>query len=78
MSCFCIDFLKRTVKWLCKIFYNEKLELIFCEYGEKIEFLNEKKMNKVFGCHQLLIKFNQIMNYEFFLKEKEYEEFLNL
>ena len=48
MSCFCIDFLKRTVKWLCEIFYNEKLDIIFCEYGEKIEFLNEKKNEQSF------------------------------
>ena len=28
-------FFSKTIRWLCENFYNEKLELIYCEYGEK-------------------------------------------
>ena len=59
-------------------FYNEKIELVFCEYGEKIEFLNEEKMKRISGYHKLLIKLDEIMNHEFFSKEIKCEEFLNL
>ena len=33
---FLYQFLMTTIKWLCENFYNEKIELIFCEYGEKL------------------------------------------
>ena len=58
MFCFGIDFLR-------------KIELIFCEYGEKIELLNEEKMKKICGYHKLLIRFGEIMNNEFFSKRKK-------
>ena len=33
---FLYQFFKPTIKWLCENFYDEKIELIFCEYGEKL------------------------------------------
>ena len=43
---FLYQFFKKIIKWLCENFYSKKIELIFCEYGEKIELLNEEKMKK--------------------------------
>ena len=40
---FLYRFFKKTSTWLCENFYKEKIELIFCEYSEKIELLSSVK-----------------------------------
>ena len=40
-------FFKKTIKWWYENFHSEKMELVFCEYGEKIELLIKEKMKKI-------------------------------
>lgn len=49
---FLCPFFTKTIKCFCKNFCNEKLELIFCEYNEKIEILDKEKMKKIV-CYNL-------------------------
>lgn len=72
---FLYNFLKKTIRWLCKNFYNEKLEImfVFCEYNDR----NEEEMKKMCGYHKLLIDFNEIMSNNSLSKEKKCEGFLN-
>ena len=44
---FLYKFFSKKIKWLCENFYNEKLKLVYCEYGEKIEEVNEENMKKI-------------------------------
>ena len=55
-------FLTKTIKWLCENFYNEKLEMVFCEYDDHINILNDYQMKKICNQRKLLIKFNEITN----------------
>lgn len=66
---FLCPFFTKTIKCLCKNFYNEKLELIFCEYNEKIEMLDKEKKKKNCLLHKLLIKFNDTMRNDFLSNE---------
>lgn len=52
------QFSKKTIRWLCKNLYNEKLELIFCQYGEKIVKMDDGKLKQKCAYHKLLLKFD--------------------
>ena len=76
------QFSKKTIKWLRKNLYNEKLELIFCQYGEKIVKMDDGKLKKnvlaISFCLSLMVGFDEIMLNEFFPKEKKCQELSNL
>lgn len=55
-------FLTKTIKWLCENFYNKKLEMVFCEYDDHINILNDYQMKKICNQRKLLTKFNEITN----------------
>ena len=75
---FLYKFFSKKIKWLCENFYNEKLKLVYCEYGGKIEEVNEENMKKICRYHKILMKVNDIKKNDFLSKEKKCNEFLNL
>ena len=71
-------FYKKTIKWLCEFFLNEKLEMIFCKgINDKREAVDSKSTEKMCRSHKLLFEFIVVMNNEI-LDEKKCEEILNL
>ena len=52
--------------------------MIFCEYDKKIKIFDEEKIKEIRSYQKLLLKFNDIIKYDFLSKEKKCEEFLNL
>lgn len=40
-------FFSKTIRWLHENFYNNRLVLIYCEYAEKIEEVNEENLKKI-------------------------------
>ena len=70
-------FFKKTIKWLCEYFFNEKIEFIISECDKHFEVSNNVEF-EVCRYHKLLIKFNEIMNNQFFNERKKHDEFFNL
>lgn len=64
-------FYKRTIRWLCENFYNQKLMVTICEYDENIEISNNEQLTKICKYHKLLIKFNDVMKNDFFSEEQK-------
>ena len=71
-------FFKKTIKWLGEYFFNEKIEFVISECDKHSEVSNNVEIEKVCRYHKLLIKFNEIMNSQFFNERKKRDEFLNL
>ena len=59
------------------IFFNEKIEFIISECDKHFEVSNNVEI-EVCRYHKLLIKFNEIMNNQFFNERKKHDEFFNL
>ena len=41
-----LTFFTKTIKWLCEKFFNEKLEIIICQYDNFVEISNNEQMKK--------------------------------
>ena len=54
-------FFTKAIKWLCENVFNEKLEMIICQYDNFVEISINELMKKNCNYHKLLIKFNEIM-----------------
>ena len=54
-------FFTKAIKWLCENVFNEKLEMIICQYDNFVEISNNEQMKKNCNYHKLLIKFNEII-----------------
>lgn len=72
------NFFVRIIRWLCENFYNEKLEIIFCEYDDRIEILNNEHIERICAYHKVLVKFNDVMKNDFLNEEKKCDGALHL
>ena len=68
-------FFTKTIKWLGGTFFNEKLETMICHHDNFIEISNNEQMKKNCYYHKLLIKFNEIMNNQFFDNKKNAKKY---
>ena len=69
-------FYQKTTKWSCGIFFNEKLEMIYCKGNEgKWGAVDDESMKTICRYHKLLFEFNVAMKKEFLDEKKNVKKF---